>query len=133
MSATPRAPFDAWLAQVFEPAFGFAWYARPTTLVTQAIAERGTLAAVHALHDLVDSVLAARAGDVGAAGGLLVLHDWRGLRGYEREEGVTRPPAGEPLPGPLTLAPLRPRPWRVRGPRPHNAPPRPRHQPGVAA
>ncbi|HEU4537596.1 MAG TPA: hypothetical protein VFS00_25930 [Polyangiaceae bacterium] len=88
MSAGPLAPFDAWPVQVFDPAFGFAWYVSPATFVSQATTEQGTLASVIALHDLIDGLLAAKAAEVRAAGGLLVLHDWRLLRGYDRDAGV---------------------------------------------
>jgi hypothetical protein len=84
----PRAPFDAWPVQAFDPAFGYAWYARPAALVMQASVEHGTARAVGVLHDFIDRALAAREGEVRAAGGLLIVHDWRAVRGYDREAGA---------------------------------------------
>lgn len=81
----PRAPFDRWPLQAFDPSFGFAWYTQPATFVTQLAVERGTLASARFIQDHIDLVLEHRAEEVASAGGLLIVHDWRIARGYELE------------------------------------------------
>jgi hypothetical protein len=80
----PVHPFADWPDQGFDPRFGFSWYCEPAAFVTQSVVENGTLEAVTALNDLIDRVLADRAEEVCSSGGLLLFHDWRSLKGYER-------------------------------------------------
>jgi hypothetical protein len=80
----PYPPFDTWPIQVADRRFGYAWFTAPCTFVDQAHVERATLAAVHALHDALDDVIVRQAASIEAQGGLLVLHDWRRVKGYEK-------------------------------------------------
>lgn len=71
--------------QFFDANLGFAWYCEPAALVVQTVVEHGTLEAVEALNDLIDRVLAARSRELRAIGGLLLFHDWRTLKTYDKE------------------------------------------------
>lgn len=82
---SPRAPFDRWPIQAFDPAFGFAWYARPAVFVTQAMVEKGTLEGAQRVQGWLDLVLEHRADEIRAAGGVFVLHDWTAVAGYTSE------------------------------------------------
>ena len=82
---SPRVPFDRWPVQAFEPAFGFLWYTSPAVLVSQAAVPHIPLAAVRVVQDHIDLALAHRATDNAAHGGLLILHDWRMVTGYDRD------------------------------------------------
>ena len=81
----PRAPFDRWPVQAFDPSFGFCWYTQPATFVTQLAIGHGTLASARFIQDHIDLVLEHRAEEVTSAGGLLVIHDWRAASGYDAE------------------------------------------------
>lgn len=81
----PRAPFDRWPVQAFDPAFGYCWYTQPATFVTQLCIEHGTLASARFIQDHIDLVLEHRSEEVASAGGLLIIHDWRAATGYEAE------------------------------------------------
>jgi hypothetical protein len=82
---SPRAPFDRWPTHVFDPAFGYAWYARPAVYVTQAHIDTGTLAAAHVVQSWMDELLRTRDAEIRAAGGLFVFHDWSTVGGYTSE------------------------------------------------
>lgn len=82
---SPRAPFERWPVQAYDPAFGFAWYTQPATFVTQLTVERGTVACARFIQDHIDLVLAHRSEDVTSAGGLLIVHDWRVASAYDLE------------------------------------------------
>lgn len=84
----PRPPFDSWPVQVFDPAFGFAWFAHPAVLVTQLSVERGTLKVAKSVHDIIDCALEHARDQVLANGGLFIIHDFRTLRGYDRDGRV---------------------------------------------
>lgn len=81
----PRVPFDRWPVQVYDPAFGFVWYTQPATLVTQMSIVHGTLASARVIQDHIDLVLAHRAAEIAAEGGLFLLHDWRAATGYDSD------------------------------------------------
>jgi len=53
--------------------------------VNQILASHGTTEVAHALHDAIDHVLVHHAEDIAKHGGLLILHDWRLMRGYDTE------------------------------------------------
>jgi hypothetical protein len=78
-------PFDRWPVQAFDPAFGYAWYARPATYVTQMWVTHGTVACARFIQDHIDLLLVHKKDEIAAAGGLLVLHDWRHATGYDTE------------------------------------------------
>lgn len=81
----PRAPFDDWPIQEHDPRFGFAWYAEPAVFVSSATIERAPMETAELVQGWIDDVLREREGEVRAAGGLFVFHDWRSLRGYDSE------------------------------------------------
>ena len=81
----PAPPFDDWPVQYEHPEFGYAWYAAPAVFVNQLHAERGTASVANTLHDLVDDILARRGDELREHGGLLIVHDWRRMKGYDAE------------------------------------------------
>lgn len=81
-------PFDRWPVQAFEPAFGFLWYTRPAVLVTQATVPHITLAAVRVVQDHIDLALSHRKTENAEQAGLLIVHDWRMVTGYDRDARV---------------------------------------------
>lgn len=83
--SAPRVPFDRWPVQVFDPAFGFVWYTRPATYVTQLVVPHGTLACARAIQDHIDLLLVHRAAEIAEHAGLLVIHDWRVATGYDAD------------------------------------------------
>lgn len=85
VSATPHPPFDAWPIQVEDPRFGFAWYARPATFVSQVTVAHGTAEVARAILELIDLVTTHRAAEVRAASGLLLVHDWRAAKSYDKD------------------------------------------------
>jgi hypothetical protein len=85
MSPSPLPPFGDWPVQFFDAGLGFAWYCEPAALVFQTVVEHGSLEAVEALNNVIDRVLVARRAELRAAGGLLLFHDWRTLKGYDKE------------------------------------------------
>ena len=85
VSARPQRPFECWPRQVFDPVFGFVWYAQPAIIATQSIIEHASVAMAVFVHDLIDQVLEHAARDVAQHGGLLFIHDFRSLVGYDTE------------------------------------------------
>lgn len=79
----PRFPFTGWPTQIAHPDIGYVWFVAPCFFLDQAHLTQATVASAHALHDLIDRALAARRADIEAAGGLVCIHDWRALRGYD--------------------------------------------------
>jgi len=85
MDATrPRIPFAEWPLQAVLSA-GFVWYTAPGVLVTQAQVEHASLEHTRAMTVLVDAVLKAKADDLAALGGLLIIHDWRTVKSWDPE------------------------------------------------
>ena len=82
---SPRVPVDRWPVQVFDPAFGFVWYTRPATYVTQLAVPHIDVASVRVVQDHIDLILLHRAAELAEHGGLLVIHDWRVATGYDAE------------------------------------------------
>jgi hypothetical protein len=85
VSQQPRPPLQHWPVQVLDPRFGFVWYCQRGIMVAQLVVDHGTAEAAHAYHDLEDRVLAHRGEEVERAGGLYVIHDWRGVHTYDAE------------------------------------------------
>tara|TARA_B100001750_G_scaffold146202_1_gene116787 strand:+ start:1627 stop:2046 length:420 start_codon:yes stop_codon:yes gene_type:complete len=78
---------------------GYVWYTQPATLVNQVHLGRAGLDGVQRLHDLIDEVIARRADEFRPHGGLLMIHDWRLVSGYEsdaRKEYLERMRSREP-------------------------------------
>jgi hypothetical protein len=69
--------------QLIDARIGYLWFVAPNVLVDQAHVRHGTVETAHALHDWIDRLQAARRADIDAAGGLVAVHDWRSLRGYD--------------------------------------------------
>ena len=84
----PRPPFEDWPAQVYDPCFGFIWYAHPVVMVSQFTAESGNLAAGAFLQDHIDLILARRAQEVREQNGLFILHDFRLATSYDTDARV---------------------------------------------
>lgn len=74
--------------QLHDPRFGFAWYTEPCVFLDQATVSRGTVEAVDALHDAIDHVLIREQAAIERHGGLLMIHDWRQLTGYDSSARV---------------------------------------------
>ena len=83
--SSPRAPLSHWPVQLDVPGLGFVWYTQPATFVNQLRIQRATVDAAHRLHDVIDHVIAREEADIAAHGGLLILHDWRKLSGYQTD------------------------------------------------
>lgn len=81
----PRAPFDQWPVQLREERLGYVWYAPPATFVNQLLVSHGTAEVANRLHDLIDHVLEREAEDIRRNGGLLIVHDWRLMTGYDKD------------------------------------------------
>jgi hypothetical protein len=71
--------------QAHAEGIGYAWYTAPATFVNQLTATHGTIAAATWLHDRIDEVLERERAEVDRAGGLLIVHDWRVLTGYDTD------------------------------------------------
>lgn len=80
----PMAPFAGWPRQQggTNP-YGFVWYTRPAAFVTQATVTHGTLSSSMMTENVMDRVLDRTRAEVGAAGGMLVLYDWRTVRTFD--------------------------------------------------
>ena len=68
-----------------EPRLGYMWFVEPNVFINQAHVRHADIAAAHAVHDWIDRALAAQAEGIAAAGGLVALHDWRALDGYDAD------------------------------------------------
>jgi hypothetical protein len=84
-SPRPAAPFDRWPVQLFDPAYGFVWWATPAAVVSQSIVPRGTRAAAEWIQSCIDAALEARAAEIRDAGGVFIFHDWRATSGYDSD------------------------------------------------
>jgi hypothetical protein len=69
----------------YEGEIGYVWYTQPCAFVSQLVASHATAAMAAWMQDQIDHVLGADAERIGARGGLLVIHDWRSLQGYDTE------------------------------------------------
>jgi hypothetical protein len=85
VTARPQPPFESWPRQAFDPVFGYLWYAQPAIVVTQSIIEHASVAMATFVHDLIDQVIEYAAQDIAQHHGLLFIHDFRSLSGYETE------------------------------------------------
>ncbi len=80
----PRHPLHDWPVQVAAPGF-YAWYAEPAAYISQTVSDRGTRRDAEEITRLVDLAIDERSEDVKRVGGLLILHDWRSLKGYDAD------------------------------------------------
>lgn len=81
----PEPPFDAWPLQYFDPLVGFFWYAHPAAFVSQTVAAHGSFEVIERNADIMDRLLAAKADEIRAEGGLLVFNDWRSVKTYDQD------------------------------------------------
>jgi hypothetical protein len=79
----PRSPFNGWPVQGVDPRFGYLWFVEPNVFINQAHVRHADVAAANAVHDWIDRALAARGETIARAGGLVAVHDWRALEGYD--------------------------------------------------
>lgn len=84
-STNPLPPFDAWPVQRFDPRWGYSWFLPPATMVDHLVVEHATVDTVRAMHALLDGLLAAEGARIEAAGGLVIIGDWRRVRSYTSE------------------------------------------------
>jgi hypothetical protein len=70
--------------QHFDARLGYCWYCDPAALVVQSVVPHGSIAAVEALNEVLELVLASRGDAIRQAGGLYFFHDWRSLKGYDK-------------------------------------------------
>lgn len=78
------SPFEHWRVQEHDPHYGYAWWLEgPRCLVTQTTFSRLDLSGVRVLHDWVDSIIEAEGIPGSPPRGMLVVHDWRSLAGYD--------------------------------------------------
>jgi hypothetical protein len=80
----PRHPLHDWPLQVTTPGF-YAWYAEPAVFISQTTGDRGTKRDAEEITHLVDIAIEERGEDVKRLGGLLIVHDWRSLKGYDAD------------------------------------------------
>lgn len=81
----PRHPFVGWPVQAVDPRLGYLWFVAPNVFINQAHVRRADAAAADAVHDWVDRALATNGEAIAAAGGLIAVHDWRALEGYDAD------------------------------------------------
>jgi hypothetical protein len=84
----PRPPFEDWPVQVYDPCFGFIWFAHPVVMVTQITVENADVAAAAFVQDHIDLVLARRKEELAEQKGLFILHDFRGAASYDTNARV---------------------------------------------
>jgi hypothetical protein len=81
---SPAPPFDRWSIHSYHPAYGYCWFSRAgAALITQTHIKRADLASARVLTDWIDQAVRHEAAVWGASKGLLFLHDWRSLAGYD--------------------------------------------------
>lgn len=85
VSARPQPPFESWPCQTFDPVFGYVWYAHPAVVVTQTTIEHASVSMATFIHDVIDQVIEHAARDIAQHAGLLFIHDFRSLVGYDTE------------------------------------------------
>src|SRR6476659_7262616 len=80
---TRDAPFDRWPVEHADPRYGFAWYCGRGLIVSHITVSHGSEAAAHAYHAFESAVLSDYADEIGKAGGIFVIHDWRAMVTYD--------------------------------------------------
>ncbi len=82
----PAPPFDRWPIHSYHPAYGFCWFSRTgAALITQTHVKRADVAAARVLADWIDGAVRHEVEVWTASKGLLLLHDWRSLGGYDSD------------------------------------------------
>lgn len=83
-AAPPKAPFADWPIQLVTP-HGYVWYTDPGVMITQAHIAHADLASVIPMSEYTDAVCEHRRGELAKLGGLLIIHDWRAVKGYDSD------------------------------------------------
>lgn len=83
-STRPAFPFATWPVQLADARFGYAWYTAPGVFLNQLHVRQGTVEVASALHDAIDLVVERERQDYERFGGLLIVHDWRLMHGYDK-------------------------------------------------
>jgi hypothetical protein len=71
--------------QGVDPRLGYMWFVEPNVFINQAQVTHADAPAAVAVHHWIDRALAAKRDTIAAAGGLVIMHDWRALKGYDSE------------------------------------------------
>lgn len=79
----PYLPFRFWPIQLADPRFGYMWFTEPCVLINQVCVPRATTELVSALHDGIDRVIEREAEAIERHHGIVMIHDWRRLQGYD--------------------------------------------------
>ena len=74
---------------MYDPCFGFIWFAHPVVMVSQFVNEHADVTAMSFVQDHIDLILARRAEEVAEKQGLFILHDFRTATSYDREARVS--------------------------------------------
>jgi hypothetical protein len=61
------------------------WFVEPNVFINQAQVTHADVGAAVAVHHWIDRALAARRDTIADAGGLVIMHDWRLLEGYDSD------------------------------------------------
>jgi hypothetical protein len=82
----PAPPFDRWPLHGYHPAYGHCWFSRDgAALITQTHVKRADLAAAKVFVDWIDRAVRHEVQAWSACKGLLLLHDWRSVGGYDSD------------------------------------------------
>jgi hypothetical protein len=82
----PAPPFERWPIHSYHPAYGYCWFSREgAALVTQTHVKRADLAAARVFTDWIDRAVRHEVEVWSASKGLLLLHDWRSVGGYDSD------------------------------------------------
>lgn len=65
--------------------FGYVWYAQPAIIATQTCIAHASVAMATFVHDVIDRVIEQARRDIAEHRGLLFIHDFRSLLGYDTE------------------------------------------------
>jgi hypothetical protein len=80
------APFGRWPIHAYDAAYGYCWFSREgAALITQTHVSRADLAAARILTDWIDAAVWHEREVWATNKGLLLLHDWRSLGGYDSD------------------------------------------------
>ena len=84
--AAPSPPFERWPVHGYHPSYGYCWFSRTgAALITQTQVKRADLGAAKVLTDWIDRAVQEEHVVWNASKGLLILHDWRSLNGYDSD------------------------------------------------
>ena len=85
----PEPPFEQWPLHTFHRDYGFAWYCtQSAAIITQTTVAHARPGGGLVLCDWIDTALREDGPNIDAAGGILLVHDFRSLTGYDTETRV---------------------------------------------